>query len=150
MDTKDLTTKELFIVTAAQSGLTATAIALKLGLYPSDVRKFLKSPEAVAYRLEQEEATDVMIETLYKDGATALKRALHSDNHATALRAAELTFKVLKKLQPVDDRDKGGTVHIDKLLAIIAAPISQKELDGVSKYYDALPQGETVDAICEG
>jgi len=131
---EELTTRELVIVSMYQNGYSPTAIGLKLCLTPGDVRTVLRSPKAIAYKLEQEETTDSLVETLYRDGAEALRKALQSDNHNTALRAAELTFRVLGKMKDKAPADT-TSVHIEKLLQVIGGPISQKELSDVAKYF---------------
>jgi hypothetical protein len=131
----ELTTRELVIVSMYQNGYSPTTIAMKLAMNPGDVRTFLKSPKAVAHLLEQEETTDKLIETLYRDGAEALRRALASDNPNTALRAAELTFRVLGKMKSDTKEGDQTSIHVEKLLQVIGAPISAQELAGVSKYF---------------
>lgn len=138
----ELTTRELVVISLYQSGYGVKAIALKLGMALADVRSLVKSSRAIAYLLEQEEATDQLVSTLYRDGVVALSRGLNDDNPQVALKAAELTFKVLGKMKPATSDDNSKHVHIDKLLQIIGGPISPQELDGVKKYFPTPIEGE--------
>lgn len=145
----ELTTRELVIVSMYQSGWSPVAIARKLCIGAGDVRTFLKSTKAVAHLLEQEECTDQLISTLYRDGAVALKDALTNGNAQTKLRAAELAFKVAGKLKPSDEQSK-KTINVEKFLAIIGTkPVTAEELAEVESFADdgrfAAIEGEVVD-----
>ena len=138
----ELTTRQLVVIGLHQAGNAAPVIALRLGMNASDVRGIIKSPEAIAYLLEQEEATDQLADTLYRDGVEALKDGLHDADMSKRLKAAELTFRVIDKLKDDKGGDKG--VHIDKLLAIIGAPISAAELRSVKRFFPAQEGDEEV------
>jgi len=117
-----------------QIGNGPTAIALRCGLDSATVQNFLKSPRAIAYRLEQEEATDQLMAGLYRDGAEALRRALVHPDLKYSLKAAELVFKVLGKMKPEGAESDGPQVHIDKILQIIQQPPSTQELKEAKQY----------------
>jgi len=130
----ELTTRELIIVGLYQTGWAPTAIARKLCIGAGDVRTFLKSPKAIAHLLEQEEATDQLIATLYRDGAEGLRELLHSSNGQLKLRAIELTFKALGKLKVDSDKDK-KVINVEKFLAIInGTPLTPQELQQVDGF----------------
>jgi len=139
MESLDLTTNELLIINLYTTGATPTSIALQLGMTPSAVRSVLKRPSALAYRMEQEECTDETIRTLYRDGADAIRRALTNGNAATQLKAAELIFKVLGKVNKVSETDKGTSISqiINNVTNILQAPLASRELQSVTKYFEA-------------
>ena len=143
MDSKDLSTKELLQISMYQSGMAPSAIALKLQLPATNVRQFLKSPKAIAYRLEQEDTTDEMIQTLYRDGADALRRALVHPDPKFSLKAAELVFKVLGKMKTPETADT-PKIHIVKLMQVIQAPPTAQEIEEAKRHIDTgrayLPQ----------
>jgi hypothetical protein len=144
MESGELTTRELVTISLYQSGYSVKAIALKLGMALADVRALVKSSKAIAYLLDQEEATDQLVSTLYRDGVNALSRGLNDENPQVALKAAELTFKVLGKMKPATEGDTSKHVHIDKLLQIIGGTISPAELEGVKKYFPVPIEGEVL------
>lgn len=131
-----LTTKELLIISLYQVGNTPSAIALRLGVPATNVRQLLKSPKAMAYRLEQEETTDELLHSLYRDGTEALRRALCSSEPKHSLRAAEIVFKILGKMKG-DDSGVSPKIHIEKLLNVIQAPITPQELEEASRFVNA-------------
>ncbi len=135
MTTEHLTTKELLQISLYQAGHSPSAIALRLGLAATNVRQFLKSPKALAYRLEQEETTDELIQTLYRDGADALRRALCHPDPKHSLKAAELVFKVLGKMKSSEDSGI-PKVHIEKIMQVIQAPPTTHELEEAQRYLD--------------
>jgi len=132
---RDMTTRDLLIVQMASSGYTISSIALKLGCSAQLVRGVLKKPEVIAFKLEQEGATDDLIKSLYRDGAEALRRALVNPNPQYNLKAAELVFRVLGKMQP--KQEDHAKVHIEKLLQVIQAPPTRRELDEAKRYLNA-------------
>jgi len=133
--------------------MSPSAIALKLGLPATNVRQFLKSPKAIAYRLEQEETTDELIQTLYRDGADALRRALVHPDPKHSLKAAELVFRVLGKMKQPEGAE-APKVHIEKLMQVIQAPITPDELKEAQRHIEtgrtyhakAAIQGAAVDS----
>ena len=133
MSSEYLNTKELVIISMFQTGNSPSVIALRLGLTRQEVGKFLKSPKAVAYLLEEEETTDEMLNTLYRDGAEALRKALVSPDPKVSLKAAELVFKVLGKMKVMETSDT-PKVHVEKLLQVISAPPSEKELSEANRF----------------
>jgi hypothetical protein len=109
----ELSTQELLIVTMYQSGYSPSVIGTKLCVSPSYVRELLKTSRCVAYTLEQEESTDQLITSLYRDGAIALRTALCSANASTAPKTQ---------------------VYIDKVLQVLSQPISANELQNMERY----------------
>lgn len=129
----ELTTKELLMISLKQTGWTPSSIARKLSTNPSDVRRFLASKKAMGYILEEEEGTDSLVNSLYRDGAMALKNALKSTDQKVALQAAKLTFELLGKLKSHEDKDS-SKITIQKVLNVVTAPVGEKELEQFSQY----------------
>jgi len=143
----ELSTQQLVIISMYQSGWSPTAIANRLCISPGSVREFVKSPKAIAHLLEQEESTDQLVQTLYRDGARALAECLQSSSHQVRLRAAELAFKVAGKLKTDDGAQRG--MNVEKFLAIITqTPVSGHEVQEVQQFFGStspvneLPAGD--------
>jgi len=143
-----LSLRDETILTMYQTGLSPQSIALRLGMAPGDVRKKLKSPSFVAEMLDADECTDSLLRTLYRDSAEALREALHSESHTIRLKAAELTFRVLGKLQPKEAASSGDQINVTKILQIIQAPPSEQELKEAHGYCRAAISG-AIDCAAE-
>jgi DNA-binding CsgD family transcriptional regulator len=135
----ELSTNELLIVSLYETGHSPSAIALKLGIGANDVRALLRSSKAIAYKMEQEECTDELIRCLYRDGANALRDCLNSTNPNIRLKAAEMVMKLLNKLKGPEVASSQTSIRqvIQQAITVIQSPISQQELQEVSKYYDS-------------
>ena len=132
----DLNTRDLLIVSMYQQGSTPAMIGLSISIPASTVRARLKSPEVVAYQLDQEEMTDQFLQSLYHDGAIAIRSALRADSIELRLKGVKLLYESIGKIRPKDSDLK--SVNVQNILNVMTAAPSPQELQDIARY---LPDG---------